>query len=171
MPVGRDAVIMQFTAEHYFRVSRERIGQAWALYRLGSAYALAMYSAGVAVECMLRAYKLRIDATFDERHDLARLLRSSGIFNLERSLMRRKGLSQEQIRVFVREIQNAVNDVVILWSNDYRFASEQRLRVFLRKTVSLKMRVTGDLLKPLALRLLNAAERVVNRGEVLWERY
>jgi hypothetical protein len=48
---------MQFNAEHYFHASIERMRQARYLYRAGDAYALSMYASGLAVECILRAFR------------------------------------------------------------------------------------------------------------------
>lgn len=159
---------MQLTAEHYFRVSRERLTQAIALYRIGDAYALAMYVAGVSVECMLRAYKLRIDPVFDEKHNLQRLFRASGILNLDPSRLRGQGLKEVQVRAYIEDIRSAVNEVVVLWANTYRFASENRLRAYLWKMAPARSRTKGDHLKFSALRLLNAAQRVVEKGGILW---
>lgn len=159
---------MRFTAEHYFRVSRERLGQAIALYRLGNAYALSMYSAGVGVECLLRAFKLLRDPTFDEKHDLRRLFRASGILNIDPGASRKHRLTDEQIRGYVRDVQNAVNEVCLWWANEYRFASEDRLRTHLRSRRGPRSSGKGDLLKPAALQLLSAAEKCIDRGTVLW---
>jgi hypothetical protein len=64
-------------------------------------------------------------------------------------------------------LQAAVSDVAVLWRNNLRFASETRLKAFL---VSMKRHVgkKGDICKANALDLLNAAEKIVNRGVLLW---
>lgn len=162
---------MKFTAEHYFRASLERMAQARDLYCLGSAHALAMYSAGVAVECMLRAFKLRRDPTFDEKHDLMRLFHASGMIQIHPEALRPKTLSVEEFDRYKAEIHNAVNDVCLLWANDYRYASNDRLRSHLRRTIKLRLRVKGDLLKALSLRLLDAAQKFVEKGHVLWKAF
>jgi len=69
----------------------------------------------------------------------------------------------------VWELRDAVNDICLLWSNDFRYASEDRLRVHLRRTVNLRSKVKGDPLKALAFRLLNAAQKFVKKGHVLWK--
>ena len=57
---------MDFSADHYFRASVERMSQAHILYREGNGrYALAMYVAGLAVECLLRAYMVRRKREFE----------------------------------------------------------------------------------------------------------
>jgi len=50
---------MQINAEHYFNASIERIHQARRLYRAGDSYAFSMYASGLAVECILRAFRWR----------------------------------------------------------------------------------------------------------------
>jgi HEPN domain-containing protein len=90
---------MDFTASHYFRAALERMSQAHHLYRQGAGYyALAMYTAGLAVECMLRAFMLRGGRVeFESRHDVLLLARESGILNVDRDRLKKKGLSDEQI--------------------------------------------------------------------------
>ena len=141
--------------EHYLEVAQERIRQAELLYQQKECYALAMYLAGLAVECMLRAFKARKDRVFDERHDLKRLFQASGIVD------------------FVQdpegdEIRAGVNSVHVMWSNYLRYASEARLRIHLRKDPVLRRRVKGDILKASALRLVETARRTVSLGVSLW---
>ena len=102
--------------------------QARALYDEGASYALSMYVAGLSVECLLRAFKMLRDATFDERHDLMRLFKASGMLNVDPAVLRAKGLAESQVQHHHRELQAALAVVYDLWSNDYRFASEDRLR-------------------------------------------
>ena len=51
---------MQFTADHYYRASRERIVEAALLYDR-QRYGLGMYVAGLAVESLLRAFRYQKD--------------------------------------------------------------------------------------------------------------
>src|SRR5207244_3059457 len=53
-PAHLSGARMDFTADHYFRASVERMSQAQHRHREGEgSYALAMYAAGLAVECLL----------------------------------------------------------------------------------------------------------------------
>lgn len=89
---------MDFTAEHYYRASHERMSQAHHLYREGDGfYALAMYTAGVAVECLLRAYLLKRNRQFESRHDLLLLFKESGVLHVDRDKLKARGLTDEQI--------------------------------------------------------------------------
>jgi hypothetical protein len=147
---------VKFTAEHYFRASLERTNQAKELYKHGQSYALAMYCGGLAVECLLRAFRWQEDSTFEGRHDLSDLLKASGLLKIE-----------EKIRESALKIQVAMNQIVILWHNNLRFASEARLGAFLKQK-RMFQGVKGDPLKKNALDLIEAAQTVVNRGAVLW---
>ena len=69
---------MDFTADHYFEASLERVNQAQRLFREGDgSFALAMYASGLAVECLLRAYMLKRKPTFESRHDLFLLFKEN----------------------------------------------------------------------------------------------
>ncbi len=129
--------------------------QSRILYNRGDSYAIAIYVAGVAVECMLRAFKLLRTNEFDERHDLLLLFANS------RMLDYNEGGSAS------RRFVAWMNDVYNLWANDYRYASEARLRSELTAR-KLYCGVKGDVLKGCAYRLLNAAEKLIERGVVIW---
>jgi hypothetical protein len=143
--------------------------QAHYLYREGTGnYALAMYTGGLAVECMLRAFVLRREMKeFESRHDVLRLAEESGILNVPRDRLKARGLSDEQIEVHEKALWASVNDVFILWRNNYRFASETRLLAHLKKLKLYEGR-KGDPLKANALRLLGAAQRFIDNGGLQW---
>lgn len=157
-----------FKPEHYYRAALERMTQAHLLYREQSSYALCMYVAGLAVECMLRAFKGKRDEPFDEKHDVRILLHSSGILMIEPPGFARLS-DEEKVRIH-REIQVAVEDVHVLWSNDYRFAADDRLRSHLRKSLALRRVARGDILKSAARRLVDVSQKLVDRGIYLWSR-
>jgi hypothetical protein len=61
----------------------------------------------------------------------------------------------------------AMNEVIVLWHNNLRFASEARLKAFLRGIDRLRG-VKGDPLKKNTKDLLTAAQTVIDRGVALW---
>jgi HEPN domain-containing protein len=158
---------MQFTAEQYYQVSLERMKQAHALYQSGVAYSLAIYCGGLAVESLLRAFRWTADTSFEGRHDLSELLKASRLLRIDNEYMRRKGTSDQAIERSGVAIRAAMNEVVVLWHNNLRFASEASLRAFLRRLGRVQG-VKGDPLKKNALDLLNAAQMVIDRGVALW---
>ncbi len=158
---------MQFRAEQYYRASLERMTQARRIYQDGDAFSLAMYCGGLAVESLLRAFRWTEDTSFEGRHDLADLMKASGLLRIDDEHMRRKGSSEDAIRNSGVKLRSAMNEVISLWHNNLRFASEASLRAFLNNIGRLRG-VKGDPLKKNAMDLLNAAQTVVNRGVTLW---
>jgi hypothetical protein len=116
---------------------------------------------------MLRAFKLRRDPAYDEKHDLRRLFRASGMLQVDPEDLISKGLSEEEANQYILELQAALNEICILWSNDYRYASETRLRSHL-KYLKLDRGLKGDFLKANARKLMNAAQTFVNKGVFQW---
>ena len=159
---------MQFSAEQYYRAGVERMEQAWRIYRYGTAYALAMYCGGLAVECLLRAFRWTQDPSFAGRHDLSELLKSSRLLRFDEEYLRQRGASDQRILNFALEIKGSMNEVITLWHNNLRFASEERLKTFLIG-IQRHKGVKRDPLKKNALDLLEAAPTVINRGTILWK--
>lgn len=73
---------MRFTGEEYYRAALERMRQAREIHNSGASYALAMYVSGLAVECILRAFRWQNDRLFEGRHDLEDLLKSSELLTI-----------------------------------------------------------------------------------------
>jgi hypothetical protein len=158
---------MQFSDKEYFQASLERMRQAKTLYAEGDAYGMAMYCGGLAVECLFRAFRTKVNPSFDSRHDLNALLKASGILRVDDQYMRNKGRSEKEIREAAQEFRGAINEVVVLWHNNLRFASEARLKTYLRKSHRVQG-VKGNPLKKNAADLIEAAQRIINKGIVLW---
>jgi len=158
---------MQFTAEQYYKVALERMKQAHTLYRDGAAFSLTMYCGGLAVESLLRAFRWTEDTSFEGRHDLLDLLKAIRLLRVDDEYMRRKGASEDAINRSAATLRGALGDVVVLWHNNLRFASEASLKAFLNKLGRLQG-VKGDPLKKNALDLLNAAQTIIDRGVKLW---
>lgn len=158
---------MKFTGEEYFRAGAERMRRARMIHGAGENYALAMYCGGLAVECILRAFRWRKDRSFEGRHDLEDLLKASALLRINEDYMRRRGVSEDEILDYVLSLRAAMNEVLALWHNNLRFASETSLRAFLHRIGRLQG-IKGNPLKRSALDLLNAAQKVVDRGVALW---
>src|SRR5579884_1577441 len=71
-------------------------------------FVLASYVAGLAVECILRAYRLMIDPEFDSRHDLEKLYALARFIDIA---------PPEK----VEQVTAALETVTELWSNEFRF--------------------------------------------------
>ncbi|MCL4755922.1 MAG: hypothetical protein KJ015_37595 [Myxococcales bacterium] len=80
---------------------------------------LAMYAAGLAAECMLRAYHAP-DQPLDERHDVVELLRGCELDRLGDAARGR--------------LRGPVQTVHLLWHSLYRFADETWVRAHIKRT-------------------------------------
>ncbi len=158
---------MQFEAKEYYQASLERMKEARKIYTGGSSYALAMYCGGLAVECLLRAFRWKKDKTFEGRHDLGDLFKASRFLKIDDEYLRDKGASDEAIRKSGATLHATINLVGILWHNSLRFASEAKLKKHLHQLDRLKG-IKKDPLKKNALDLLNHAQTLIDRGVVLW---
>ena len=144
---------MKIEADHYRLAALERIRAAEVLFN-GRLYAECIYVAGVATECMLRAYRARFDPAFDSRHDLADLLNASGL----------EDLIPEKRR---REVAAALGDVWVRWKNDYRYASSELLSAALRRR-GLFDKIKGNQLKANARTTLDKSLELVGIGAARW---
>ncbi len=158
---------MKFRAEEYYQAGQERLRQAITIHQNGGNYALSMYCSGLAVECLLRAYRWSEDPSFEGRHNLRALFSASGLLQIDDAFMRKKKRSDDQILLYSLRLKTAVNEMEILWSNNLRFASEISLKAFLRRMGRLKG-VKGDALKKNSSDLLEAAQTIMDRGVALW---
>lgn len=158
---------MDFPPEHYFQTATQRMRQAQHLFDDGSSYALTIYVGGVAVECLLRAFKGRRDPTFDEKHDLLLLFAASGMLRVDRDKLLAQDWTDAQIDAHLHSLKVAVNHIFSLWKNNYRFASEERLRAHLKKITGYR-KIKGDYLKEQARQFLNSAQQFVDKGVVQW---
>jgi hypothetical protein len=118
-------------------------------------YSSAIYLAGVAVECILRAYRLRVDPEFDSRHDLRRLLSASGL----------QAYVPEKRRA---DVGAALGDVWARWRNDYRYASDDRVLRDLRAR-GLTLGIRGDPLKENSRLVFEKAHELVGLGVARWK--
>lgn len=158
---------MQFRADEYYRASLERMRQARAIYQSGSSFALAMYVGGLAVECLLRAYRWAANPSFEGRHDLADLLHASELLKVDEAHMKLKRATDDELTKSARQVRSAVQELVSLWHNNLRFASEDSAKAHLRR-IGRHRGVKGDPVKKSALDLLEAAQTIIDRGAALW---
>jgi len=172
---------MDFEPRDYYEVAQERLSQAELLFDLppecrgdfqGDLYSLAVYLAGVAVESMLRAYRLKVDKRFDSRHDLDRWFVASKLDNhLEDHLNQQQKPPQEVDRR-VTELRAALGEVADVWRNEHRFASEKLIaRDFWERRIIPRKGSKGP--KPQVLRsrvrmLLKNAKIVISAGVESW---
>jgi len=74
---------MRSLAENYYKAAFERIEDANLLHK-AEHYPFAMYASGLAVECLLRAFRVLVDPTIDARHDLLMLWKKTALADAHR---------------------------------------------------------------------------------------
>jgi HEPN domain-containing protein len=145
---------VNLTADEYRWAALARIRAAEQLHE-AAIYASAIYLAGVAVECILRAYRVRKDPEFDSRHDLRELLSASGL----------QDYVPEKRRA---QVAAALGDVWARWRNDYRYASDDRVLRDLRDR-GLTLGIKGDPLRDNSRRVFEKAHELVGMGVARWK--
>lgn len=143
----------EFSANGYLAAALEHQSSLDLLYQRRQ-YVLAMYVAGLAVECVFRAYIQRRTNEFDSRHNLYELARTS-------SFVDRVPLSH------VAEYTRAVSEVAGRWANSHRYRSSAAMQAYLKR-MKLDRGIRGDALKENARRIINAANALVELGATLW---
>lgn len=138
-------------AETYRDAATEHIGLARELHNAGR-YVMAHYLAGLAVECMLRAYLYRLSPIFTGRHDLQTLYDDAQLDNAV-------PLEDKQI------VGAALTEVTRRWSNSHRFRSEKALRQFLQRA---GLGHSGKFVRESSRKIVNAATVIVEIGDLKW---
>lgn len=148
-----------FNAEVYRRASLERMRTAQQLFR-NRDYVMAAYVAGLAVECILRAYRFRLNPQFEGRHDLRRLAEESRFLTFV----------PEALRGTARA---ALGDLATRWSNDHRYRSSDALRQFLNAAGLFRLTggrtVRGNVVRYNAEIVIDAMEMLVTIGDRRWK--
>lgn len=142
---------MQFPPEHYFDASQERLTDAARLHSEGR-FVASVYMSGVAVECMLRAYRTRDDPEFDSRHDLKSLMTASGIMDF---------IKDHERRQFAAHL----GTVWQLWRNSLRYAEQSRFDKSIRP---LEPKRKGSPAKWASSEVHESATYVITRGVLRW---
>lgn len=145
-------------AENYRDAAAERMAAAHDLYGFRR-WVESSYMAGLAVECMLRAFRHAIDPEFDSRHDLDKLYDLAKFADIVPA-------NDED------NIVAAMQNVTTRWSNSYRFMPESELKSrWLAQGLNKRGRewFKGDFLKERTRELLNSANKIVNTGVARWE--
>lgn len=141
---------MTFDAVHYMEASASRLEVARRLHNEGR-YSEAIYLAGVAIECLLRSFILRTEPQFDGCHDLSELYKKAQLEDLVHD--------EDRQRAAVW-----LGDVWARWKNNYRYASDSRLRTEFRRLAH-NRGIQGDFLKENSRIVVDAALELRTLGE------
>jgi len=146
--------------EAYLRCAEERVLDAQRLHEAGR-YGAAHYVAGVAVECVLRAYwGRRNPGKFYAGHALRRLCNEAPFFDYLPNT--------DETQVAARA---ALGVVEARWLNSHRFRDEVGLRRWLQEDVGLDPRVgKAKALRYSSEQIVEAAVEIIVHGRQSWRR-
>ena len=123
---------------------------------------LAVYNAGVAIECLFRGYIYKYTKEFDSRHNLFKLY--------EKSLLAQEFTLGEQSDKNAK-MTAALNIVMKHWFNNLRYISENRIR----RTIGMqyirsgkKFKDINKFFKFLTNELFTATETILKIGQEKW---
>jgi HEPN domain-containing protein len=147
-----------FSEHVYIAAAQERMDDARLLFDQGR-FVLASYTAGVAVECLFHAYRMRAGVEDMARHDLHPNAILGNFYT---------GMTRPQ-----REALTAlVTDVAERWQNNHRYRSAQAMREFVVRRrlhiISGRSTTRQDVAEYNADRLLTAAAEIVRVGVERW---
>jgi hypothetical protein len=141
------------SAPDYFEAAQDHASALSSLYARGD-YPLTIYAAGLAAECLFRAFRARKGLPFRSDHPLASLAEEAGL--------------SEMIPVGHRARFDAAHaDLILRWRNNHRFRSKTALRRFLKQH-KLDRGIKGDYLKENARLLASSAVELAGLGVEQW---
>lgn len=142
-----------------YAASIERMEAAYAALDRND-YVMAIYLAGLSVECVLQAVALLDHPTHDAKHDLGKWLGRC-----------RSGL---QHAVKASPAQAEWSLLISVWRSDLRYLSGDGMLNHVRRFRSLILGLRGGpdaIMKVVAARIVRAAETVQLKGVVAWKSY
>jgi HEPN domain-containing protein len=144
---------VEFTAQSYRRAALEHLRYAGEAHNTG-AYFYSHYFSGLSVECMLRAYRLKISREFDSRHDLYELAKSARFLNLV---------------PFERQAEygSKFNILNLRWRSNQRYMTEKQLRKYLGD-LRADFDKKGDRFKNNSSTIYELAYEIVTLGDRKW---
>jgi predicted metal-dependent hydrolase len=108
-------LVKDFTKNDYFSASLSRKADLEHLITNTDSIILSIYCAGIAIECMFRAYITKYTKEFDSKHNLEKLY--------NKSLLASYADTNQKKRLSI-----AVKKASSIWSNDLRYVSEKRMK-------------------------------------------
>lgn len=145
--------VLEFSAESYRTAALEHLSAAEQLHE-DERYALSHYLAGLAVECMLRAYLRRNSAEWYPDHNVDTLASRSRFFEI--------------VPVELRLVYGSkITDINRRWRSNHRFYTGKQLYSYLSE-IRADFGVKGDRCKQNSRSLLNLAIDIIQMGQAKW---
>ena len=147
-----------FTSNDYYSASLTRYDDLQHLILEPKSIIFSIYCAGVAIECMLRAYITKYTLEFDSKHDLEKLY--------EKSQIASKLSNNEK-----EQLSTAIKRVNKFWNNNLRYTSEKRIKRVIAHEIIRKHTNSKDIsnyIKNVYSDIFNATELIITKGKEKW---
>lgn len=146
----------RFTATDYYLASLTRYADLTHLRTNRNSAIYSVYTAGVSMECMFRAYITKESNEFDSKHDLEKLYVDSKLganFNTD-----------EKQRLAI-----AVKQANAIWTNNLRYTSEKRIkRLIAHKNIKANLNDVNAYVSREYDDIFNATELIIEKGKEKW---
>lgn len=147
---------MKHTSNDYYSASKERYNDFLKLSTSENSIVYAVYSAGLSIECLLRAFITKNSSSFDSRHDLSKLFVESKISQI---------LSPKDRDKMTLAIQVAVK----YWTNATRYESIKSVKRKLgHEMTNGKKKNFEKFLKSYFSDFFDQTKKVHEIGEKIW---
>ncbi len=143
----------EINADVYFQAAQDHANSLVRLYE-DKQYVLTVYVAGLAAECLIRAFRARKGLPFRSDHPLIDLAREGGFPELVPSVHR-------------AAFDAALSNLILHWRNNHRFRSNAALKRFF-KDLKLDRHIKGDYLKENARLLSSNVLELAGLGVMKW---
>jgi hypothetical protein len=148
--------IKHFTHTDYYSASLTRYADLTHLRTNTNSAIFSVYTAGVTIECMFRAYITKYTKEFDSKHDLEKLYAKS-LLGSEFDTN-----EKEQLTIAVKKANE-------IWTNDLRYASEKRMkRIIAHKNVKANLNDVNKYIERDFSAIFDATELIIEKGKVKW---
>jgi hypothetical protein len=145
-----------FTHTDYYSASLTRHADLTHLRMNKDSAIFSVYTAGVSIECMFRAYITKYTKEFDAKHDLEKLY--------TKSLLGSKFDTKQK-----EELTIAVKKANQIWSNDMRYASEKRMkRLIAHKNVKAGLIDVNKYIERHFNEIFEATDLIIAKGQEKW---
>ncbi len=145
-----------YTSSDYYSAALTRQADLAHLRTNPESVILTGYCAGLAIECMFRAYIVKSTNEFDAKHNLEKLFEQSGM------AVSMNPKEKEKLTLAVKKAGR-------IWSNDLRYSSEIRMkRKLAHEIVNTRFKNIGSYLKHYFEELFTATDTIIEIGKQRW---
>lgn len=145
---------VEIGAAEYRAAAEDHLRAAGVCHRDGN-YVTCHYLCGLCVECILRAYRWKVNGDWDGRHVLPKLYREAKFDEL---------ITSKQIE----EMADRFGTITSRWANNHRYTSQTKLQRHLND-IGATINVKGDKLKQNSQEMYDAAEFIFGIGKTKWK--